>query len=310
MMHEIARTGNRKMLVSLLEPLLKHDMYGYNQLHFDVLNLEKLEAKYATQSLTKKAMSAENVTPIHFACINPNVEVLRKLLEQNQELHVTDNQNWKPIHYSAACESSGPLALLLGLGVSVYDQTWTKQTALHIAAVNGRTDNIKLLLEKEPKLAKLRDRQANTAMYYALRLGQIEPIKAFLDSGANKIGQGHGRERLTALHMAAAQGNYELCQFLLDNKAKVLSKDKFKRTPLILACKNGHVKVASLLLQHGSDWKQPDSSQNYPIHYAAGYGWLECIDLLVTAGADLNSNNMWKVTPITIAMLKNHTGIV
>jgi ankyrin repeat protein len=110
--------------------------------------------------------------------------------------------------------------------------------------------------------------------------------------------------------MAAAQGNYELCQFLLDNKAKVLSKDKFKRTPLILACKNGHVKVASLLLQHGSDWKQPDSSQNYPIHYAAGYGWLECIDLLVTAGADLNSNNMWKVTPITIAMLKNHTGIV
>ena len=50
------------------------------------------------------------------------------------------------------------------------------------------------------------------------------------------------------LHFAAAQGNYELTQFLLERKAKVLAKDKFKRTPLIMACKNGHAKVASLLL--------------------------------------------------------------
>jgi len=50
------------------------------------------------------------------------------------------------------------------------------------------------------------------------------------------------------LHFAAAQGNYELCQFLLDQRARVLAKDKFKRTPLIMACKNGHAKVASLLL--------------------------------------------------------------
>lgn len=70
------------------------------------------------------------------------------------------------------------------------------------------------------------------------------------------------------------------------------------------------MKIAALLLQHGSDWNQSDSSQNFPIHYAAGFGWQECIDLLVENGADLNSNNMWKVSPITVAMLKNHNGIV
>ena len=73
---------------------------------------------------------------------------------------------------------------------------------------------------------------------------------------------------------------------------------------------NGHVKIASKLLQHGSDWNHPDSSNNFPIHYAAGYGWQECIELLLEHGAVLNAHNMWKVTPITIAMLKNHTGIV
>ena len=112
------------------------------------------------------------------------------------------------------------------------------------------------------------------------------------------------------LSYAAAQGNYELCEWLLENKARTLSKDKFKRTPLMMAVKNGHVRVASLLLQYGSEWNHVDSSQNSVLHYAAAFGWRECIDLLLKHGADLNANNMWKVTPITIAMLKNHQSIV
>lgn len=77
-----------------------------------------------------------------------------------------------------------------------------------------------------------------------------------------------------------------------------------------MAVKNGHVKIASLLLQHGSEWNHADSSQNSVLHYAAGFGWKECIDLLIKHGADINAANMWKITPITIAMLKNHQGIV
>lgn len=115
---------------------------------------------------------------------------------------------------------------------------------------------------------------------------------------------------MSPLSWAAAFGRYELCEWLLERKARTLSKDKYKRTPLIMAVKNGHVRVASLLLQNGSEWDHVDSSQNSVLHYAAAFGWKECIDLLLKHGANINATNMWKITPITIAMLKNHQGIV
>ena len=145
---------------------------------------------------------------------------------------------------------------------------------------------------------------------YALERNEIEPIKAFLDTEIVKINAGQGKDRVTPLGYAAAAGNYELCEFLLERKARVLSKDKYKRTPLIMAVRNGHVRVASLLLQHGSDWNHPDSSFNTPLHYAAGFGWKECLELLISHGANVNAPNSWKVTPITIAMLKDNIGIV
>ena len=68
------------MVTFMIEPLIQHENYGFNKLHLDVLKLDKLTEKYATVSITKKSQSAANITPLHLACINPNVEVLETLL--------------------------------------------------------------------------------------------------------------------------------------------------------------------------------------------------------------------------------------
>ena len=59
---------------------------------------------------------------------------------------------------------------------------------------------------------------------------------------------------MTPLGWAAAYGKYDIVEYLLSVKARVLGKDKFKRTPLIMAVRNGHSRIASLLLQYGSEW--------------------------------------------------------
>ncbi len=54
---------------------------------------------------------------------------------------------------------------------------------------------------------------------------------------------------MTSLIIAAAHGHYDIVQWLVENGAKVIKKDKFKRSGLILAVLNGHVKIATYLLQ-------------------------------------------------------------
>ena len=44
------------------------------------------------------------------------------------------------------------------------------------------------------------------------------------------------------------------------------------------------------------------------MHYAAAYGFSECIDVLKQAGADQNASDSQKLTPLTVAMLKNNLG--
>lgn len=54
---------------------------------------------------------------------------------------------------------------------------------------------------------------------------------------------------MTPLILAAANGHFEIVKWLHDNGAKIVAKDKFRRSGLILAVMNGHAKIASYLLQ-------------------------------------------------------------
>jgi len=189
----VAMSGNKDFLIWMVEFCSKNEGFGFNKLHLDVLKLNHLSEKYHTASITKKAGSCGNCTPLHFAALNPNKNVLKTLLEQNNDFNVIAVGNFKPIHFAAKCENSGPLELLIEKGASIYDLTTDKKNVLHLAAMAGRTENIRVLLAAGgPMLLKGRDRSNMSSMAYACKLGEIEPIKVFLEhsNGKVKINQG------------------------------------------------------------------------------------------------------------------------
>jgi uncharacterized protein len=96
-------------------------------------------------------------------------------------------------------------------------------------------------------MVNLRDKKSMTAICYASKYGNTEAVAVLLNAKA-KLNVGAGATRMTPLMYAATYGHLETVEFLLANKARVLGKDKFKRTALTMAVRNGHTKIASLLL--------------------------------------------------------------
>jgi ankyrin repeat protein len=87
-----------------------------------------------------------------------------------------------------------------------------------------------------------------TALAYAIYFNHKEATRVLLSNGAKK-NLGFANDRMSPLMMAAARGHIDIVQMLVEEfKCNVCSKDKFKRTPLIIAIMNGHMKIASYLL--------------------------------------------------------------
>src|SRR5690554_2519744 len=100
-------------------------------------------------------------------------------------------------------------------------------TCLHVACFIGRHENVRAILEHAPQLLTLKNKKGMNAMAFACKYGFAKCVEVLLEFGA-KINQGCGFVRMTPLCWAATYGHYELCEFLLEKKGRVLGKDKFK----------------------------------------------------------------------------------
>jgi ankyrin repeat protein len=95
--------------------------FGFNQLHADVLSDKPLPEKVLRQSVTKKANTNRDITPLHCACINPNPKYLKALLDTGAELQTIDTDLRRPVHYAAACVGHEPLEVLIAAGANLAD---------------------------------------------------------------------------------------------------------------------------------------------------------------------------------------------
>lgn len=95
----------------MIKEIVKRGGFGFNKLHEEVLTAksDKDLTEFKATSVTKKTMTRHMVSPIHCACINPNPDILEKLLSVKPEYSLPDEILRKPVHYAAACQGPGPL---------------------------------------------------------------------------------------------------------------------------------------------------------------------------------------------------------
>lgn len=110
--------------------------------------------------MRKKSYSNYRITPLHCACINPNVKYLEEFTKVPgfREWNMGDLDERKLVHYAAACESSEPLKFLFEHGkslVGTFDLDTSGTTPVMVACERGRLENLKLLLERDRSLTLL-----------------------------------------------------------------------------------------------------------------------------------------------------------
>ena len=228
------RAGNKAIAGEILKKNCEYNNYGFNVLHSDVLNADsadKLQIKVKT-SLGKKSVTNMNITPMHVVCINPDARFIERMVSLGGDWNCLDLSNRKPIHYAAACDGEGPLNYLISLGALIDEGDKAKVTPLMLACQYNRIQNALILLRKGASYTAKNRENGNNAFQIACENGHLELVKAFMKEVQVDVNL-PGRDRMTALSLAALHGHYEVVEYLVENGAKVTKKDKFKP---ILTC--------------------------------------------------------------------------
>jgi ankyrin repeat protein len=138
---------------------------------------------------------------------------------------------------------------LLAAGVSPnLIQKERGETGLMVAVREDSKKVFNVLLSARGVDLNTRARNGDTALMIASYKGDVPMVKALLDKEAEPNNTGW-----TALHYAAAIGNDEIVQMLLDASAYIDAGSPNNTTPIMMAARAGKILTVKLLLDSGAD---------------------------------------------------------
>jgi ankyrin repeat protein len=127
----------------------------------------------------------------------------------------------------------------------------------------------------------------NGQFVLAARAGRVEQVVALLNEGA-KVNS-RDRNGDSPLNMAAVKGNAELVDVLLKAGADVNLANLSGVTPLMGAAFSGQAEIVRKLLGAGANMAPLDRVKKSAATYAAGNGCSDCLLALLKAGTPVNA---------------------
>jgi tetratricopeptide (TPR) repeat protein len=203
--------------------------------------------------------------------------------------------------------------VLLEKGANIEAKDRSQETALQVAALNGRTTVVKLLLEKGANTGA-KDRFVETPLHVAAQWGQVEVARQLLDGGANIEARDDQGE--TPLHVAARRASIEVLKLLLDRGAQIEARDNNDFTPLICAAEAGGivhlgrnsyvekypaVDAVNLLLDRGANIEAKSNWGQTALHRTVFHRRPDVVKALLDRGANIQAMDNHSETPLFLA---------
>ncbi|KAJ3017124.1 UNVERIFIED_CONTAM: hypothetical protein HDU68_011832 [Siphonaria sp. JEL0065] len=123
--------------------------------------------------------------------------------------------------------------------------------SLIFAAMAGRVDVVRLLLEGGTDIESVQSETGITPLHMAVHGGHMDVVTLLLERGAD-VHTTNGPLGITPLFYAASRGHTDITRLLLKWGSDVNAKTMDEITPLIMAAQFGNVDVARILLENGA----------------------------------------------------------
>lgn len=121
------------------------------------------------------------------------------------------------------------------------------------AAAFGDLDTLTRLLDEDPPLVTSYSGDGFTPLHFAAFFGRSEAVKLLLERGAEVDAFGRGWMTGTALHSGVSRSHAEVTAILLEAGANPNARQSAGWTPVHAAAANGDLEVVELLLDRGAD---------------------------------------------------------
>ena len=177
----------------------------------------------------------------------------------------------------ALLRNPAELSRTLQAGASPDTRLENGKTLLMIAAEQGLTDAVRVLLDRHAR-TDLRTSDGATAVMYAAWGGHDAVVRALADGGADL--DTTNSDGKTALMAAAARGHQDVARTLIQHGVMVDRTTAYGWSALMYAANNGHEAVAKLLLDSGANPYRMDANGNSALTLGALQGHVQVVEAL------------------------------
>ena len=196
------------------------------------------------------------VTALHAACDRGIIAMVKELLMcEGIDIDKKDEQQNTPLHTACVSGEKDIVFALIEAGAEVMMTNKDRMNPLQVAVVERKLEIVKTILDmctgKKELLLQAAEKDGNTPFLLAVKTGDEEMVKFFLDNGADIYYQNNNGA--TALHLATSLNKVKIMELLYDADAE-----------------NDHY------LMESDDWDGLT-----PLHYAAKYNRMEALEFLL-----------------------------